>query len=269
MACQDEGSLKAVLTVGQQLKTEREKQNLTLKDVELSTSIRSLYLDAIEKDDFAAVPGEVYLKGFIRNYAIALSLDPEELLAQYKEQVGAIKPVETTDMESKADVSAAVTQPVIARVGLEPQATPTRRLNMGRALLVGGALVVLLGGGLYWFLDNISEQKSTLQATNTVKDKPTIPAAITQKTNSTSQNKTLKLEVTAVDTCWTEVVADGKAVYSGTLQKGQKIQWEAKEMLRIKLGNAGAVQANMNGRALPAFGKTGEVIERVFSLADA
>ena len=257
-----------MLTVGQQLKTEREKQNLTLKDVELSTSIRSLYLDAIERDDFAAVPGEVYLKGFIRNYAIALSLDPEDVLAQYKEQVGVAKPVEI-DTESKADATPAVTQPVIARVGLEPQAATARRLNIGRALLVGGVLVVLLGGGLYWFVDNISEQKSALQATNAVKEKPTIPAAITQNANSASQNKTLKLEVTATDTCWTEVVADGKSVYNGTLQKGQKIQWEAKEMLRIKLGNAGAVQATMNSRALPVFGKPGEVVERVFSLADA
>ena len=258
-----------MLTVGQQLKTEREKQNLTLKDVELSTSIRSLYLDAIEKDNFTAVPGEVYLKGFIRNYAIALSIDPEALLLQYKEQVGAVNPPEN-DVLPNAETSAAGGHTVIARMGLAAPSTPaTRRLNIGRAVLLGGIIVILLGGGIYWFVDNISEQKSAMQSANAVKEKPTIPAAITQKANSTSQNKTLKLEVTATDTCWTEVVADGKTVYSGMLQKGQKIQWEAKEMLRIKLGNAGAVQASMNGRALPVFGKTGEVVERVFSLADA
>ena len=264
-----------MLTVGERLKKERERQGLTLKDVELTTSIRSLYLDAIEQDNFAALPGEVYLKGFIRNYAIALSLDPDELLAQYKEQTGTVKeepPEDVTPIEQNS-VKARLDHP-IKRMGVGQPAAVNRQFNFGRAFLLGGLVLTLLGGGLYWYIGNISEQKSAVQAENAAKERPAIPAAVTQKTDVASsqnkaQNKTLKLEVTATDSCWTEVVADGKPVFSGTLAKGQKMQWEAKEMLRIKLGNAGAVQANMNNRTLPALGKTGEVIERVFSLADA
>ena len=263
-----------MLTVGERLKTEREKQGLTLKEVELSTSIRSLYLDAIERDNFAAVPGEVYLKGFIRNYAIALTLEPEELLTQYKEQVGAVKEEVTAETASEQQACQIRAERPTKRMSMGQPAAVRRQFNFGRAFLLCGVVLALLGGGLYWYVGNISEQKSAVQAENAAKERPTIPAAIAPPTTGTitqnkSQNKSLKLEVTATDTCWTEIVADGKPVFSGTLAKGQKMQWEAKEMLRIKLGNAGAIQASMNSRSLPALGKTGEVIERVFSLADA
>ena len=79
----------------------------------------------------------------------------------------------------------------------------------------------------------------------------------------------IQIQATATDDCWAEVTADGKQLYSGMLKANQKANWEAKEMLRIKLGNAGAVQISLNGRPLPALGKPGEVVERIFSLADA
>ena len=55
--------------VGDILRSEREKQGLTIKDIENETSIRALYIDAIEKGNQKALPSEVYVKGFIRNYA--------------------------------------------------------------------------------------------------------------------------------------------------------------------------------------------------------
>ena len=61
--------------LGDILRREREKQNLTVKDVEQETSIRALYIEAIENGDYKSLPGEVYAKGFIRNYAGFLKLD--------------------------------------------------------------------------------------------------------------------------------------------------------------------------------------------------
>ena len=55
--------------LGETLRREREKQGLTIKDIENETSILSLYIEAIEKEDYASLPGAVYTKGFIRNYA--------------------------------------------------------------------------------------------------------------------------------------------------------------------------------------------------------
>ena len=65
--------------IGDNLRTEREKQNLTIRDIEKGTSIRALYIESIEKGDYAQLPGEVYVKGFIRNYANFLKLDARKI----------------------------------------------------------------------------------------------------------------------------------------------------------------------------------------------
>ena len=68
--------------LGDILRKERERQNLTVKDVERDTSIRGLYISAIENGEYDLLPGEVYLKGFIRSYAEYLKLDGAALLQQ-------------------------------------------------------------------------------------------------------------------------------------------------------------------------------------------
>ena len=58
---------------------------MTVKDIEAATHIRALYISAIEDGHYHVLPGEVYLKGFIRNYANLLGLDSVALLTLYKE----------------------------------------------------------------------------------------------------------------------------------------------------------------------------------------
>ena len=70
--------------VGNILQSEREKQGLTIKDIENETSIRALYIESIEKGNQKALPSEVYVKGFIRNYAEFLHLDADALVQQYR-----------------------------------------------------------------------------------------------------------------------------------------------------------------------------------------
>ena len=70
--------------LGDTLRREREKQGLTIKDIENETSIRSLYIEAIEKGDYDHLPSDVYTKGFIRNYAMVEPReDYAELYSQY------------------------------------------------------------------------------------------------------------------------------------------------------------------------------------------
>ena len=70
--------------VGELLRDERERQGITLRDIEAATSIRIRYLQAIENSDYSALPGNVYAKGFVRNYAITLGLDETEFVSMYK-----------------------------------------------------------------------------------------------------------------------------------------------------------------------------------------
>ena len=59
----------------------RERKGVDLYRAERDTKIRARYLGALERGDYRELPGAVYTKGFLRNYALYLGLDPEEVLA--------------------------------------------------------------------------------------------------------------------------------------------------------------------------------------------
>lgn len=62
-------------SIGEVLRLAREQQGLTLQDVSDALNIKREYLEALEKDEYDAIPGAVFVKGFIRNYGNFLELD--------------------------------------------------------------------------------------------------------------------------------------------------------------------------------------------------
>ena len=74
-------------SIGEVLRLAREQQGLTLQDVSDALNIKREYLEALEKDEYDAIPGAVFVKGFLRNYGIFLELDGIVLAREYKENV--------------------------------------------------------------------------------------------------------------------------------------------------------------------------------------
>src|SRR5689334_8691984 len=79
-------------TLGRRLREAREAKGYVLEDVERATRIRAKYLVALEDGDFDALPSQAQVRGFLRNYAQFLSLDDEQVLADYNQQVGPSAP---------------------------------------------------------------------------------------------------------------------------------------------------------------------------------
>ncbi len=69
------------------LKEARETKELSLEDVQKITKIQLRYLKAIEKGDFSLMPGSFYTRAFIKEYATAVGLNPEEVLAEYEHEL--------------------------------------------------------------------------------------------------------------------------------------------------------------------------------------
>ncbi len=69
--------------LGELFKTKRGEMNLSLKEVENSTSIRSNYLEAIESGRTDQHLSSVYVTGFIRQYATFLGLDVEKIVSDF------------------------------------------------------------------------------------------------------------------------------------------------------------------------------------------
>lgn len=68
--------------IGEQLKAARLKKNLSLADVQNSTKIQLRYLEAIENNNLGILPGDFYVRAFIRQYALAVDLNPNDLLGE-------------------------------------------------------------------------------------------------------------------------------------------------------------------------------------------
>ncbi|MDQ3871676.1 MAG: helix-turn-helix domain-containing protein [Chloroflexota bacterium] len=80
--------------LGELLLAARERKGVDLYRAERDTKIRAKYLAALERSEFKDLPGAVYTKGFLRNYALYLGLDPDTVLKQWKSEVGASRPPE-------------------------------------------------------------------------------------------------------------------------------------------------------------------------------
>jgi cytoskeleton protein RodZ len=100
-------------TAGRTLRDAREIRGLTLEDIERETRIRAKYLAAIEADDFKAMPSPAQAKGFLRNYALYLGVDPEPLLPLAFPPAGT-KPVMATTRRPAARSAPGPIKPVKA-----------------------------------------------------------------------------------------------------------------------------------------------------------
>ncbi|HLS09571.1 helix-turn-helix domain-containing protein [Lentibacillus sp.] len=75
------------MEIGERLKEAREEKNLSLESLQETTKIQKRYLEAIEQGNFKILPGTFYARAFIKEYAAAVGLDPNELLEEYKAEV--------------------------------------------------------------------------------------------------------------------------------------------------------------------------------------
>ena len=71
-------------TAGDLLREKRLLKELTVEQVAIKIKVKPEYLQALEESDFTSLPGETTTKGFLRNYASALRLNPDTLLAMFR-----------------------------------------------------------------------------------------------------------------------------------------------------------------------------------------
>lgn len=153
--------------VGDILRQERERQKLSIKDIERATSIRALYIEAIENSDNATLPGQVYTKGFIRNYANFLKLDSESLVKQYREEVspGSVSTAPETQSSTEKTAAPVAQQKSQSEPKSEPAIKVERKSpfnaveeednNRKSLMAVAAVLVCAIVGGLYYYFTNV------------------------------------------------------------------------------------------------------------------
>jgi cytoskeletal protein RodZ len=70
---------------GEFLRRRREKRQISLETVARATNVRAGLFAALERGDCSRWPGGIYNRGYVRGYAVAIGLDPEETVQQFCE----------------------------------------------------------------------------------------------------------------------------------------------------------------------------------------
>lgn len=122
-------------TIGQRLKRAREYRHLTLEKAADATRIRLQYLQALEADDFSAMPSPVQARGFLRNYADYLGLDLEQMVEELRSAAPQPAPAQEVVFEGEAAPPAAAEEPGDAPAPGEPLSQPGKE-NASLALPV-------------------------------------------------------------------------------------------------------------------------------------
>ncbi len=249
--------------LGELLKEARQNKGVSLEEVEEELRIRTKYLQALEEEDFSIMPPEVYVKGFLRNYAIYLGLDPEEVKTLYKGE-----PVEKG---RKPDFLGEETGP--RSFPMDRSLTQTRLLAFP-FLVVALALLAVLLLSLWAFRQYSplsAKATSTSEAAVTTREPrptftptsvvtPTTPALIGTPTPKVYTG--VDVELVMLERAWLQVHVDGEKVFEGVFDEGTKINWSGKESVAVRCNNAGGVEVILNGQKLGPLGKRGQVVDR-------
>jgi cytoskeleton protein RodZ len=226
-----------VFEIGNSLREARLRQGLDLPRIEEQTKIRGKYLRALEEERFEVLPGETYVKGFLRTYADYLGLEGQLYLDEYNSRF-------TTAEEAPVAQSTA----------------PRRRSRPVESNLV---VVALAGIVAVTVLVVVGLREAGADPQN---EPPLVPATTGQTTPESTATETTagpaaaaqapvrraRLVLTAVGgDCWMQVRAggvNGKLVFEGTVEQGQTQRFVKYKRLWLELGAPGNLNAKINGR---------------------
>ncbi|MCK2125999.1 DUF4115 domain-containing protein [Thauera aromatica] len=144
----------AVPSPGAQLRRAREARGESVSEVAFALKLNPRQIDALERDDFAALPGTAFVRGFLRNYARYLGLDAAPLLDGVQRLAGAAAP----------DLS-----PIRNADGDLPSHSGRRRGTFPAGMLV---LVLVLMVAAGWYFDGFRTDSPGLVESGPVESAP-------------------------------------------------------------------------------------------------
>jgi cytoskeleton protein RodZ len=242
--------------IGAKLRQERVGKGLAIDDIARDTRIAPRFLEAIETDDFSTLPGLVFTRNFVRQYALSLNLDPDPLLAELPKQDESTAPLPNPPSRPRSSYHR------------------DRRVHSILSSAVWLLLAGVAGGGAYMHFNRSSRVAASAPAASAQASKPplqrtaveTTPGAATAATppaplSPPASTKTpVQVSVTAHDaSAWVQVSADGRIAFSGTLKPNETREVSAAEQVKVLTGNAGALTISLNGKTLESLGPPGQV----------
>lgn len=228
-------------TLGSYLADAREALGIDLHAAAQQTRISIHYLQALEREDFSRLPGQVFVKGFLKNYARFLNVPEEEVMKRYGEVAG----VQQVPAGAPPGAGPAVFAPPEPR---RREETPLEPFVWGAVIFI--ALIVLLFTSLP---KRHGEEPATPAQSS---EAPAAPTAAPLP----GQSGKLSLEISAVEDAWVLVRIDGSPQKKAVLAKGETVTWIADQRFLLSYSRLGAVKLALNGRELAVAGPPSAVV---------
>ncbi|KYO65752.1 helix-turn-helix domain-containing protein [Thermovenabulum gondwanense] len=269
--------IKNFKDLGEYLKNEREKKGITLDYIEKETKIRKKYLSSMEEGNFHLIPGgDVYVKGFLKNYSQICGIDYISILNVYKNLVNN---TEIKNKEENLIYKGETSKKEIQEV------KPNKKKI--KAWVVWTFTLIIIAGIIY--ILNLNPLNYSFKSTNNVNNLNNSESVIESPTpnpdQDNSQNnqmpvKESKEEVKVVeetakkitaevssekiranikvlsDKCWISVKENGKIIFEGTLQSKEEKYFESTTGLEIRVGNPKAIEFFILNKKLPLSGSS-------------
>jgi cytoskeleton protein RodZ len=229
---------------GQNLRRERELRGVSLREIAEATKIAVRFLEALEDDRIDVLPGGLFPRSFVRQYATFVGLDPERTVADFLAHHG--RP--------------------------EPEARPPRSerpawLSPGALFFAAVAIVAVL---LVMMRPEAGDEAAREAAAHET-PAPATPAVLpTDRVYlppvpdvPEPERDSLVLTMTAEQSCWVEVRADGETVINRVLAEGESETLEAKGEIVLSVGNAGGLAIRVNDQPALPLGRSGEVRKNI------
>jgi cytoskeletal protein RodZ len=255
------GSL-ASAGIGAKLRQERVGKGLAIDDIARDTRIAPRFLEAIETDDYSSLPGLIFARNFVRQYALILHLDPDPLLAELPKHDESTAPLPNPPAQR-------------ARSGYNRD----RRL---RSLVSSIAWLVFAAGvgvTAYIYFNHAPRKIASPASSAEIQiharaaapiGPPAGPSTVIPSTAATTTSPSasttpattpVQVSLTARERAWVQVSVDGKTTFIGTLTPNETKEVSAAEQVKVLTGNAGALTISLNGKTLDPLGLRGQLRE--------
>ncbi|HEX6738990.1 MAG TPA: helix-turn-helix domain-containing protein [Vicinamibacteria bacterium] len=236
---------------GETLRRERELRGIGLREMADATKISVRFLQALEEDRVEVLPGGLFPRAFVRQYASFLGLDAERTVAEFLFAHG----------ESVGPPPRALAVP--------PRPGRVRLLALGAAAAAAaGFLVVRQLREPAPPAPSPAAASSLAPAVSLPTDRvypaPAAPAPSVMPhpaaaAPAAAGDTALVLAILARQSSWVSIEVDGVKVLARELAEGETQTVKAKKEIVLSVGNAGGVAIELNGRPGLALGREGQV----------
>ncbi|WGD97112.1 helix-turn-helix domain-containing protein [Bacillus safensis] len=271
--------------LGKRLVEAREEKGMSLEDLQTVTKIQKRYLLAIEQGNYDIIPGKFYVRAFIKQYAEAVGLNPEQLFEEFRKDVPSTYNDEVSDKLSNIKPQRELPKPASKVLELLPT-----------ILIIGGILVVI--AIIYVIVQAVNhdsgqknnqaapqqseskyevskdsslakdqkkkektssdDKEKSSKKDDSSKDDETVSLMATNTEGSTTTYEVsgadeMELTISASQASWLRVRDEsGKVLKMGELKDGESFKTDLSDLSQvdIRLGNASGIDIKVNDEKL-------------------